>query len=60
MLNNLFNAYAPKGTPPAAKDIIDSLPTVTVTEQEQCMVSAQFKAIFNKQTSNGPYPQVNG
>lgn len=38
MLNNLFNAYAPKGTPPAAKDIIDSLPTVTVTEQEQCMI----------------------
>jgi len=39
ILNNLFNAYAPKGTPPAAKDIIDSLPTVTITEQEQsCMI----------------------
>eukprot|EP00026_Physarum_polycephalum_P008224 Phypoly_transcript_08303.p1 GENE.Phypoly_transcript_08303~~Phypoly_transcript_08303.p1 ORF type:complete len:364 (+),score=49.93 Phypoly_transcript_08303:35-1093(+) len=38
ILNNLFNAYAPKGTPPAAKDIIDSLPTVTMTEQEQCMI----------------------
>jgi hypothetical protein len=39
ILNNLFNAYAPKGTPPAANDVIDSLPTVTISEQEQsCMI----------------------
>lgn len=39
ILNNLFNAYAPKGTPPAAPSIIDTLPTVTITEHEQsCMI----------------------
>lgn len=40
ILNHLFNAYTPKGTPPATKDSIDSLPTVTIADEEQsCMVS---------------------
>lgn len=29
ILNQLFNSYVPKGTPPAKQDIIDSLPTST-------------------------------
>lgn len=40
ILNHLFNAYTPKGTPPAAQDSIDNLPTITVTEPDKsCMVS---------------------
>jgi len=39
VLNHLFNAYTPKGTPPASNDSIDSLPTLTITEPEQaCMI----------------------
>lgn len=46
ILNHLFNAYQPKGTPPASKDSIDSLPTVTITEHEQaCMICLEKFAI---------------
>jgi len=45
ILNNLFNAYSPKGTPPASKTSIDTLPTVTITEQEQsCMICLEHFA----------------
>lgn len=33
ILNQLFASYMPKGTPPAKKEIIDTLPTTTHTQQ---------------------------
>jgi len=45
ILNNLFNAYTPKGTPPASTDTIDSLPTVTITDEQQCMICLENFAL---------------
>jgi len=46
ILNHLFNAYAPKGTPPASSDSIDNLPTVTITDEHQsCMICLEKFAV---------------
>jgi hypothetical protein len=39
LLNHLFNAYVPKGSPPARKDVVENLPTITATgTEDRCPV----------------------
>jgi len=50
LLNHLFQAYAPKGTPPAKQEAIDLLPTITIDESnaQSCMVCLEEFEIGTK------------
>lgn len=42
ILNQLFNSYVPKGTPPAKKDVIDTLPTAAFSAVSIRLVFMRF------------------